>query len=146
MHNLSRRSLLALAASLPLLGQSSDPWTSADLIQPEALAPQIGKKKLTIFHVGFPALFHGARIPGAIYAGPGSKPEGIALLMKMLEGVPASADVVLYCGCCPWEKCPNVRPAFRAVKEKGYEKAKLLVIPTNLHTDWILKGYPIEKV
>jgi thiosulfate/3-mercaptopyruvate sulfurtransferase len=145
MHKVSRRSLLAMAAVVPLLGEATDPWAESDLIQPSALAAQIGKTKLTILQVGFPALFHGAHIPGAIYAGSGSKPEGIALMMKVLEGVPASSNVVLYCGCCPWEKCPNVRPAFRAVKEKGYANAKLLVIPTNLHTDWITKGYPIER-
>ena len=46
-------------------------------------------------------------IIGAVYAGPGNKPEGIEALKKEVAGLSKDADIVLYCGCCPMEKCPG---------------------------------------
>ena len=146
MKLVSRRMLLGIFAAVPwALAADTDPWTAADLIYPPALASQLGKPGMHIVQVGFPALYHGAHIPDSVYAGPGSKPEGLALLQKTVADLPKDANIVLYCGCCPWDKCPNVRPAFRALKQSGYTGVKLLVIPTNLHTDWIEKGYPTTK-
>jgi hypothetical protein len=31
------------------------------------------------------------------------------------------------------------------LKELGYRRVKALILPTNLHDDWIAKGYPVEK-
>jgi hypothetical protein len=58
---------------------------------------------------------------------------------------PKDADVVIYCGCCPFRDCPNIRPAFRVLQEMKFTRAKLLNIPTTLKADWINKGYPSEK-
>ncbi len=146
MTDFSRRALLGMMAAAPLaLAQSKDPWTDADLIYPPAVAAALKQKNTKLLHVGFPALFHGTHIPGSVFAGPGGKPEGIALLMKTVAQTPKNANIVIYCGCCPWDRCPNVRPAFSALKEKGYTNVKVLVIPENLHTDWVEKGYPVEK-
>ncbi len=41
-------------------------------------------------------------------------------------------------------KCPNIRPAYRALKELGYTHIRVLSIPTNMHDDWYTKGYPSE--
>ncbi len=98
-----------------------------------------------IFYVGFPILYKGAHIKGASFAGPCSKQEGLDLLTKGLKEVPHGAEVVLYCGCCPFVRCPNIRPAFKALKEMGYTHVKVLNLPTNLHSDWVERGYPIEQ-
>jgi len=52
---------------------------------------------------------------------------------------------VIYCGCCPFEHCPNVRPAFQLLNEMKFTNQKLLNLSTNLKTDWIDKGYPVAK-
>lgn len=137
--------LLALAA----LAQTGapDPWTPADLIPPATLAASLneGAKAPLVVYVGFPALYRQAHIPGAILAGPASKAEGLELLKAELAKFPKDRQVVLYCGCCPWDHCPNVRPAFKLIKDLGYKNAKLVTIPTNVHTDWTSKGYPVER-
>ena len=98
-----------------------------------------------LIYVGFPVLYKGAHIPGAILAGPVAKPEGLKALENAAANAPKNAQIVLYCGCCPFTQCPNVRPAFKRLREMGYTNVKLVIIPTNLATDWIAKGYPIEK-
>jgi hypothetical protein len=52
---------------------------------------------------------------------------------------------VIYCGCCPWSACPNIKPALDALRSMGFTKVKAMYIPTNLAKDWTEKGYPIES-
>lgn len=139
---------LAVVVLVSALAQTpADPWSAGDLLAPEALAKTLREgKPPMILYVGFPSLYKSSHIPGAILAGPGSKPEGIEALKAALAVVPRDNEIVLYCGCCPWDHCPNVRPAFKLVRELGFKQAKLVTIPTNLHTDWITKGYPIERL
>jgi thiosulfate/3-mercaptopyruvate sulfurtransferase len=134
---------LAAALFLSSLLLAGDPWTTKDLVQPKDVAADI--KTPLLLHVGFPVLYRSVHIPGSKYAGPGAKPEGIALLKTAVAGQPKDRAIVLYCGCCPWDKCPNMRPAFAALKELGYTNVKAMVIPENLKADWIDKGYPTEK-
>lgn len=99
-----------------------------------------------ILYVGFPILYKGAHLPGAKLAGPGSKPdEGPVEMKRLLANVPHDRQLILYCGCCPWEKCPNIRPAYRTAKELGFTNIRIMSVPTNLHTDWVEPGYPVEK-
>lgn len=135
--------LLTAAASLSF---AADPWTSGDIMPAAKLAERLnaGGKPL-ILYVGFPVLYRAAHIPGAVMAGPASKPAGIEALKEAVSNVPKNREMVLYCGCCPWTQCPNVRPAFAALKQMGFTNVKLVEIPTNLHTDWISKGYPVER-
>jgi hypothetical protein len=48
--------------------------------------------------------------------------------------------VVLYCGCCPLQRCPNLKPAFLAVREMGFSTLRVLLLPDDFNTDWIEKG------
>jgi hypothetical protein len=123
----------------------SDPWTSSELLEPAnlALAIQSGKAPI-LLSVAFPVLYRGKHIMHAINAGPASKPEGIELLKKAVRNLPKDADLVIYCGCCPMAKCPNIRPAYRALKELGFTRVRVLSLPVNLHTDWVSKDYPSE--
>jgi thiosulfate/3-mercaptopyruvate sulfurtransferase len=119
-----------------------------DLMQPEELTKLLAgpaAKRPVLVQVGFEVLYRGAHIPGSIYAGPDAKPEGIAALKKALGPLPRKSAIVLYCGCCPWTDCPNVRPAFRTAKAMGFENVKLLVIRQNLKHDWIDRGFPVQK-
>jgi len=123
-----------------------DPWNAADVISTDELAKDpTAHVNSQLLHVGFPVLYRNAHIPGSKYAGPGAKAEGIAELKKVLASVPRTQKVVLYCGCCPWTQCPNIRPAWQAAHEMGFKDVKVVMIPTNLRTDWSDKGYPIER-
>ena len=114
-----------------------------DLIQPDQAAKDL--KSALVIHVGFPVLYRSAHITGTNFAGPGSKEEGIADLKKAVAGQPHDREIILYCGCCPFDKCPNIRPAFAALHEMGFTHVKAMMIETNLKTDWIDKGYPTDK-
>jgi hypothetical protein len=41
-------------------------------------------------------------------------------------------------------KCPNIRPAYRTLKELGFTHIRVLSLPENLHADWVSKDYPSE--
>ena len=114
-----------------------------DLIQPDQAAKVL--KSALVIHVGFPVLYRSVHITGTSFAGPGSKEEGIADLKKAVAGQPHDRDIILYCGCCPFDKCPNIRPAVAALHQMGFAHVKAMMIETNLKTDWIDKGYPTDK-
>jgi len=119
--------------------QSADP----QLVQPKDLAAHLDAKP-AIFQVGPNVLYRSKHIPGAVYAGPGSKPEGIALLKSAVGNLPKSREIVIYCGCCPWDRCPNIKPALAALKEMGFTNVKALYLETNFATNWIDQKYPVE--
>ena len=122
---------------------------AADLntVQPKDLAAQLQSKgaKPALFHVGFPVMYRGKHIPASIYAGPGSKDEGLAALRTAVANLPRTQELVVYCGCCPFDKCPNVRPAVALLKQMGFTNVKVLDIPTNFGADWVDHGYPVEE-
>ena len=122
--------------------------SSSQLISPEELvkilqAPK-GEKPLMI-QVGSHVLYAQAHIPGSEYIGPASNESGIQQLRKRVEAMPRSKFIVLYCGCCPWSHCPNVKPADDALHAMGFTKVKVLYIPGNFGMDWVEKGYPVAK-
>lgn len=126
---------------------ASDPWTAAQLIEPNELAGLLkapsGEKPL-LLHVGFNVLYRAGTIPGSRYAGPGSRPEGIAALQQAVKDLPRDTSIVLYCGCCPWDHCPNMRPAFKAMRGMGFTNVRALHIAKNIETDWADRGFPLE--
>jgi thiosulfate/3-mercaptopyruvate sulfurtransferase len=136
---------LIFLAGLCLSQDAVDPWPKPDLLDPATLASEIqSAKPPTIVCVAFPVLYRTKRILRAVGAGPGSKPEGIDLLKQAVSGLAKDSDIVIYCGCCPMNRCPNVRPAYRTLKEMGFTHIRVLDIPTNMHTDWYSKNYPSE--
>lgn len=116
------------------------------LIQPGDLAAELAAKgsPAAIFQVGPNVLYRGKHIPGAIYAGPASRPEGLALLKSAVEKLPRDRQIVIYCGCCPWSHCPNVKPAMEMLQQMGFTHAKAMYVEDNFAKDWIDKGYPVE--
>ena len=121
---------------------------AGDSIEQEQMARLLSasdKPQPTIIYVGFPSLYGGAHIPGAILAGPTSKPSGIDQLRQVVKDMPRRHSIVIYCGCCPFDKCPNIHPAYSTLQGLGFTNIKVVVIPTNLHTDWVSKGYPTAR-
>lgn len=132
----------AQVSPLPALSPKN-PWTASQLIEPAELASIIkssGSKVPLIFNIGVVE-----DIPGAKHIGAASKEEGLQNLQKAVAGLPKNKALVIYCGCCPFAKCPNIRPAFSALTKMGFTNVKLLNLATNLQTDWISKGYPLAK-
>ncbi|MGA8768184.1 MAG: hypothetical protein WB559_14290 [Candidatus Acidiferrales bacterium] len=127
----------------------SDPWTAAQTVQPADLAKELaaakGASKPTVVCVAPHVLYEGGHIPGAFFHGPGSTAQGIDDLKKWAQPVPRSENIVIYCGCCPLDHCPNLRPAFVALRDMGFTHLRALIIPTNFYTDWVKPGYAYEK-
>ncbi len=120
----------------------------AQLLQPEALHQLLlapGSDKPLVLQVGSHILFAEAHIPGSEYMGPGSRPQGLELLQTRLMPLARKTLIVLYCGCCPWGRCPNVEPAFAKVREMGFTNVKVLYLADNFGTDWVSKEYLVEK-
>lgn len=126
-----------------------EPWSSSETIQPADFARELAssknQNKPVMVCVGFRALYEGAHIPGAVFHGPANSAPGLDDLKKWAQDIPRSTNLVVYCGCCPLWHCPNIRPAFSALHDMGFKHLRVLLLPTDLNTDWIQKGYPIEK-
>jgi thiosulfate/3-mercaptopyruvate sulfurtransferase len=137
--------LFTLFAAICLCQNGSDPWPKADLVEPAELAHAIqSSNPPVVLAVPFAVLYRSKHILHAIDGGTGSKPEGIETLKKAVANLSKDADIVVYCGCCPMVKCPNIRPAYRTLKEMGFTHIRVLDIPTNMHEDWYSKNYPSE--
>jgi thiosulfate/3-mercaptopyruvate sulfurtransferase len=120
----------------------TEPWTEKQLLAPADLASVLNNpkaKKPVIFCVG-----PGALIRGSIDTGPAKEKENLEKLKQQLSRLPKDADIVIYCGCCPFEHCPNIRPAFTLLNEMKFSNARLLNLEHNIKTDWVAKGYPQE--
>lgn len=117
-------------------------WTPDQLEQPADLAKKInaGKNVPMIINVG-----PGAIIPNSLDAGMTNNQQGINNLKTILEKLDKKANIVIYCGCCPFDNCPNVRPAIEVLKQNKFTNYHLLNLPQNINADWISKGYPTTK-
>ncbi len=126
----------------------SDPWNKSQVITTTELAQRLKENKQPkplLLNVGFRSLYVQGHIPGSHYLGPTARPEGREALRSFVQKLPRDRQIVVYCGCCPWYECPNVRPAFSELKSMGFTKVKVLYIPDNFGRDWAAKGYPVAK-
>lgn len=141
----SRWAVAAINAQPP--HRTPDPWTQTQAVAPAALAKELtgAATRPTVVCVGIPALYRAGHVPGASLHGPVSSPAALADLKRWAQSLPRSTNVVLYCGCCPFDECPNVRPAFTALRDMGFTHLRVLMLPTNFATDWVGKGYPVER-
>jgi len=140
--------MLVLSGVTSLRANPEDPWTLKQTVQPVDFVKELQQEKdpyPTVIYVGVKTLYEGAHIPGAAFYGPGSTEQGLAELRKFASTLPKNSDVVLYCGCCPLEKCPNLRPAFTALKDIGFARLRVLILPTSFNTDWVEQGLPVHK-
>lgn len=120
----------------------------SQLIQPDALNRMLltgGDVKPLVLQVGSHVMYSQAHIPGALYAGPGSQPDGLKLLESIVSKAPKNKFIVLYCGCCPWNHCPNVGSAFKRLHDQGFTNIKVLYLANNFGDDWLYKGYRVEQ-
>lgn len=130
--------LAGQATSIP----ASRQITPEDLVKLLQSSPQ---QKPLLFQVGSHVLYSQAHIPGSEYTGPASTEAGLQQLRKRVASVRRTQLIVLYCGCCPWDHCPNVKPADDALHAMGFRNVKILYIAENFGSDWVNKGYPTAK-
>jgi thiosulfate/3-mercaptopyruvate sulfurtransferase len=151
---------LGLAFNLSIFSQSKtnhqrnflskpvDPWTSSQVITPEKLNNILSDKKShkpVVLCVGFDFLYDQGHIPGSIFAGTASNKSGLEKLGSTVKNYKKNQSIVIYCGCCPFNHCPNVRPAFKELKDLGYKNVKVLYISNDFEHDWQNKGYSTSK-
>jgi thiosulfate/3-mercaptopyruvate sulfurtransferase len=137
--------LAALAfASAQTPVKAADDIPAASQIQPAELVQAMkGAQKPAILYVGPQAFYAQGHIPGAEFIGPAGKPEGMEKLRARAASLPKDGAVVIYCGCCPWDHCPNIRPAFAELKKAGFTNVRVLYLPTSFGADWKDKGLPV---
>jgi len=140
------------AASLPYITAFFDTSIPPDpqipakgLISPEQLNQLLKSQKPLMLMIGPRVLYQQAHIPGSEFIGGTSSPEGLEALRARVKSAPKNKLIVLYCGCCPWERCPNVHPAYKELHDLGYSNVRVLYIANNFGADWVSKGYPAER-
>jgi thiosulfate/3-mercaptopyruvate sulfurtransferase len=134
------------AAQAP--AKPADDVPAASQIQADELVQAMkatGAQKPVVLYVGPKAFFVQAHIPGAEDIGPVAKTEGMEKLRARAASLPKDGAVVIYCGCCPWDHCPNIRPAFAELKKAGFAKVRVLYLATSFGVDWAGKGLPVAK-
>ena len=135
----------ATLASIQAAGQATS-IPAARQIGPEELMKLLQgpvKGKPLLIQVGSHVLYSQAHIPGSEYIGPASNDAGLQQLRKRVESLSRTKFIVLYCGCCPWSHCPNVKPADDALHSMGFRNVKVLYLANNFGADWANRGFPV---
>ncbi|AHF14347.1 rhodanese-like domain-containing protein [Niabella soli] len=132
---------LLCATKAPLRAQNTvNPWNEKQLVAPDILAKRITNDQAgnaLIVAVGPDAV-----IKGSVNAGPAHEAEHLKQLKSILKNTPKNKEIIIYCGCCPFDRCPNIRPAFTTITAMGFKNVRLLNLAKNIKTDWLDKNYP----
>ena len=121
----------------------NDPWSRQQLLDPAVLAKILNNPNAPqplVFSIGMQAI-----IKGSIDIGPTMRAENLNTLKEKLNKLPKNSQIIIYCGCCPFSRCPNIRPAMALLKSMHFSNYKLLNLPQNVKVDWIDKGYPMAE-
>ena len=146
-------SLIAICAAYGVSVQAQQPPAETGaiippqaILQPAELAQMLNSSaKPLVLQTGSHILYAEAHIAGAEYAGPGGTSAGIEVLRERVAGLNKDTLIVIYCGCCPWSRCPNIKPAYQQLQALGFTNVKALYLARNFGTDWVEKGYPVAK-
>ncbi|MGC3947057.1 MAG: rhodanese-like domain-containing protein [Chryseolinea sp.] len=126
-----------------LVFDQQEPWRNDQLLNPADLAATISdsaKVQPVIISVGPSAV-----IPKSVEIGAAHEGTNLRTLEAHLSKLSKDKHIVLYCGCCPFNKCPNIRPAFSLLNTMGFTNHKLLNLPRNVKADWIDAGFPVAE-
>lgn len=141
MYPIQTAALLLLFIAVAFNKTQTEPWRPDQLMEPKDLAAIIDSStvaKPVIISVGPAGLIKDAVSIGAVH-----EKENFDKLKEFLSKEKKDRQIVIYCGCCPFEQCPNIRPAFKLLNEMKFTNQKLLNLSHNLKTDWINNGYPM---
>jgi hypothetical protein len=96
-------------AALSELGPGN-PWHENQLMDPAELAADIkaGQASMPlVFNIGAVEDIKGAKHIGAV-----NQAQNLEKLKSAVASLPKNTALVIYCGCCPFVKCPNIRQHF----------------------------------
>jgi thiosulfate/3-mercaptopyruvate sulfurtransferase len=138
---------IPIVIGLPAFAFQASSVPRSQLIEPKELVKILTAKgqKPMLMHVGFHVLYLQAHIPNSEYIGPARDPAALEQLKARVKSLPRDTFIVIYCGCCPWDHCPNVKPAHDALVATGFTNIKVLHLADNIATDWIDKGFSTTK-
>lgn len=117
-------------------------WKKEQLMSTSDLSIKIktnSKDKPLIFNVG-PM----ENIKGAIEVGAATNVTFGSKVISHLTMENKTKSIVVYCGCCSYSSCPNIKPAYDYLIAQGYKNTKVLELPEGIKPDWVAKGYPVE--
>lgn len=125
------------------------PWTAAQTVDGPTLVRELSARQASdpvrIAFTGPPFLYRVGHVPGAVMLGPASSPAGLRALETWASPLPRGSKIVVYCGCCPLDDCPNLVPAFALLRQMGFTHVRVLILPTSFGADWAGRGFPIER-
>ena len=142
---------LVISACTALPAWAHKPASSipaAALIQPAEFAAALqkpGASRPLILQVGFRKAYEQAHIPDSEYVGAASDEGGLEQLEARVAKLPMDSAIVIYCGCCPWSKCPNIAAAYDALSARGFKNVKVIHFADDFGTNWVDQGYPTTK-
>lgn len=138
------KKLFVIAFSFLALGTATaQTWKKEQLMPTADLAAKLNATtgdKPVVFNVG-PM----ENIKTAKFVGRGTSVTAIDKMKQELSMENKNKTVVIYCGCCSFSSCPNIKPAFDALVAAGFKNTKVLEIPEGIKPDWVAKGYPMEE-
>jgi hypothetical protein len=138
--------VIAFAQSPAKPASTANDVPAASQIQTADLAQALkSAQKPVVLYVGPKAFYTQAHIPGAEFIGPVARPEGMEKLRARAASLAKDGPVVIYCGCCPWDHCPNIRPAFAELKKMGFTRVSVLYLANSFGVNWADKGFPVAK-
>jgi len=140
--------LLNPATAALAAGKSATSIPTTDLIQPAELAAILKSASLPkplILQVGFRNLYAQAHIPDSEYVGAAREEAGLKQLRDRVINLSKDSAIVIYCGCCPWNHCPNFAAAYDSLHALGFTHVKVLYIAENFGDNWVNQGYPVAK-
>lgn len=133
--------LIVLLGSVIVRARQTEPWTPEQLMAPAELAAKINNNSNPLVICVGPA----GLIKGSIETGAAHESANLDKLKTLLSGQDRNMEVIIYCGCCPFKNCPNIRPAFNLLLSMHFAHPRLLDIPHNIRVDWIEHGYPLKE-
>src|ERR1039458_9819690 len=108
-----KKVLFFLAISCLSLQSNNLSWASNYTITPTQLLKMIHyAQKPIILNMGE----GGNKIKGSIPIGAFYDTLSLSKLKEVLSSTPKSKQIVLYCGCCKFATCPNIKPAYDRVR------------------------------
>ncbi|MEO8721651.1 MAG: rhodanese-like domain-containing protein, partial [Ginsengibacter sp.] len=97
--------------------QKPQNWTSDQLLEPAVLAKTIES------NIDLPLIYcvgPGVVIPHSIDIGMTENEKNLQTFKDSIINLPRNINLVIYCGCCPFEHCPNVRPALALLQKMKF--------------------------
>lgn len=132
--------LIAIFSFTSLLKDNSFP--EKHLMDPAALAKQLANTSAAqpvILNVGSMPLIKNAQSGGICYS-----EDNLKEFKEKVSKIDKNAEIIIYCGCCKLETCPNVKLPYNYLTSNGYVNFKILNLPVGLYEDWTSKGYPMN--